>query len=67
MNECWSCEGHVTYHVTTIGLDGTGHLPTVVTGWLPWNWNLTLVPHLELNSGSHTPILLLYRCRGNSN
>lgn len=57
----------MTYHVTTIGLDGTGHLPIVVTGWLPWNRNLTFVPHLELNGGSHTPILLLYCCRGNLN
>ena len=59
-----ACDSHVTYHVTAIGFDGTGHLPIVVTFPLAWNRNQTLIPHLELNGGSHTAILLLYACRG---
>jgi hypothetical protein len=48
------------HHVTPVGFDCAGYLPIVETSLLAWNWNQTLIPHLELNGGRHAAILLLY-------
>ena len=53
---------HMTYHVTSIGFDGTSNLSLIQLPRLAWNGDQTLVPNLELNAGGHAAISLLNCC-----